>query len=333
MLYITTRSSHDAHTAYRSLCTDVAADGGRYLPFKMLQYAAEEIALLHGKSFSQVVAEILNTFFNANLSGMDVDFCIGKNTVKAITMNHRICIAELWHNPQGSYDSLVSSLNDKIYGKGVPSTWFKIAVRIAVLFGLYAQLRAEGVVAEEQLLDIAVDTTGFVDPIAAIYARQMGLPIGTVICTSVDDSTVWDIIHHGSFAANIDSCLSEGLEQLLYISLGRSAAAKYIEAISNKKGFKIGEAEQPLLSAGLFCSVVGNSRTNETINKVYRSNNYLITPSAALCYGGLQDYRAKTGSTSMTLLLSDRTPMSFTEQISKATGLDDRAQLNILRHS
>ena len=71
------------------------------------------------------------------------------------------------------------------------------------------------------------------------------------------------------------------------------------------------EALLPLLNEGLFCSVVGPNRAEATVSSVYRSNGYTLDPAAALSYGGMQDYRAKTGSTNMTLVLSNVKPVNF----------------------
>ena len=58
MLYITTRNARDTNTAYKALTENFAQDGGRYLPFYLLPYSSEEVALLKEKAFNQTVADI-----------------------------------------------------------------------------------------------------------------------------------------------------------------------------------------------------------------------------------------------------------------------------------
>ena len=320
MLYITTRGNRDAYTSHRALCNDVAPDGGRYIPFKMPRYSEAEIIGFQMKSFGQGVAEILNAFFSAGITGMDVDFCIGKNSVKMSPMSHRICVAEMWHNLAGNYESIVNGLNKKVHGEDVPSVWFKTAVRISMLFALYGEMLRQDLIEPQKTFDISVDANNFAEPIAAIYAREMGLPIGTIICTSVENGILWDVIHRGSFAPAADSDLALGLEQLLFATLGQYAVKDYISAYRSKSTYSVNDVQLAELNRGLFCSVVGKSRVEATINSVYRSNQYLLDASAALCYGGLQDYRAKTGSTSITLLFSNRTPSDFVDKTLDAAG-------------
>ena len=54
--------------------------------------------------------------------------------------------------------------------------------------------------------------------------------------------------------------------------------------------------------------VVGESRVPDVINSVNRSCGYAISKDAAFTFGGLQDYRARTGASCETLLLSMEKP-------------------------
>ena len=76
-----------------------------------------------------------------------------------------------------------------------------------------------------------------------------------------------------------------------------------------------------MLNSGLFCAVTGSNRTSQHINSIYRSNAYILDPTSALCVGGLQDYRAKTGESKPTLVLSCVSPAIYISEISQATGI------------
>lgn len=310
MLYVTTRGQKDAFTAHRALCNDYAPDGGRFIPFKMPDFDHDFFAALKENSFGEIVAETINAFFSAGLTGWDVDFCVGKAPIQLKQMNHRICIAEVWHNPVGEYDHVVQSIFNKISkSDSKPTAWFVTAIRIAVLFAIYGKMIQDGLVEPGQIFDVAVGGNDFTDPMAVWYARKLGLPIGTVIITSVDDSTVWDLLQRGIFIpSGVDKDLQMGLEELLCATLGYHAVSELNDAISKTKSYSVSEALIPVLSDGLFCSVVGPNRIEDTINSVFRSNGYILDHSAALSYGGLQDYKAKTGSTNLTLVLSDTKP-------------------------
>ena len=113
MLYVTTRNSADQYPALRTLGQDYGPDGGAYVPFKLPVFEREEMEALKEKSFSSSMAFVLNKLFRPRLDGVELDFVLGRNPVKLTEMNHRIAIAELWHNIHWSFDWLVSELTQR----------------------------------------------------------------------------------------------------------------------------------------------------------------------------------------------------------------------------
>lgn len=335
MLYITTRGDKDAFTSYRALCENNAPDNGQFTPFRLPAYSQEELSILIGKSFCEVIAEVLNAFFSAGLTGWDVDFCIGKNPVRTTSINHRICIAEMWHNSGGCYCNIVQQLNKKLCAEKIafPSTWLRTAVRIAVLFATYSQMLEQHLITEEQAIDVVITADTFEDPIAVLYARKMGLPINVIICTCTDSGDVWDLIQRGEFSATkADTLLLHNVEHLVYLTLGYAEVARFLKTVNNGKVYKIPEEMLTKLNNGLFCTVVSNNRIGATLNSFYRSNNYIIEPYTALSYGGLQDYRAKTGNGTMALLLADQSPLAYAQEIEEANGLSKQNQIEIINN-
>lgn len=334
MLYVTTRDKRDAFTAHRAIFEEYGPDGGRYIPFSLPNFSKEEIADMKNKGFSKTVADILNVFFSARLTGWDVDFCIGRNPLRFMQMNHRIVVAELWRNLDGQYAYIVRSLAAKICESGekcVVSNWMEIGVRIAVLFGIYAEMLRDGLLAEDATFDVSVQQRDFSAPMAAWYAHKLGLPIGTIICTGVEDSAVWDFLHKGTFnPAGTSKTLQEGLERLLTAVFEPEEAVRFKTCCQNKNAYTVSEEQLPLLNNGFFVTVAGENRAFATVNSVYRTNSYVIDPEAALCFGGIQDFRSKTGESKLTLLLSEETPMHYADDISGATGLKKEALQKLL---
>lgn len=323
MLYVTTRNCKDAFTVNRCLSTDTAPDGGCFSPMRIPTYEGKEIAALKDKSFSQILAEVLNKFFSSRLTAWDVELSLGKNASRIDSLSHKITIAELWRNPTGNFDYITQQMYAKIASNPAkPSLWFKVAMRIAVFFGTYGQILNADLITPDKTFDISLSADDFTSPIAALYARQMGLPIGTIICTYENNSNVWDLIHRGIFnTASVDDVLRLGVEQMIYITLSYDAVTCYQQACDAGKVFSLDEEQLAVLNKGLFCAVAGTDRREAVINSVFRSNSYIIDPFAALSYGGVQDYRARVGESRMTLLLAERTPLDFSKEISAATGI------------
>ena len=326
MLYATTRSKTDTYTAHRTLFEDRAPDGGFFVPFRMPNV---DIQSLKENSFSEAVAEILNVFFSTGITAWDVDCCIGKSAARIISMPHRVLLAHFWNNPDGDYGYICRRLHEKLCGEIAASVtdWANVAIRISVLFGIYTILHKMGI----DQFDLTVNTGDFSIPVAAWYARKMGLPIGTIICACNDNSAAWDFIHRGELntamctvktvTPELDVANPFGVERLIYESFGLEEAGKYVEASCRNRIYQIRPDMTQNIGQGMFVSVVGKDRIEAVMNSVYRSNDCILDPYTAVSYGSLQDYRAKTGESWPTVLLWDRSPVRDMSLVQKATGL------------
>lgn len=323
MLYITTRSNQDAFTTHKALSADIASDGGQFVPFAAPVCSPEELSALKDKSFGQIVADWMNYFFSAKLTGWDVDFTIGRNATKLATMNHRIAIAELWHNPKGDFSYIVSGLYNKVCSNNppakAPTLWFIISVRIAVLFGLYGEMLRNNVISPESRFDICVGDNDLSAFLAAWYAKNYGMPVGKIICTAGDDSSLWDFIHRGVYTQ--DNTPTAYIERLIHGTLGFDQVEKFLKTCELNRNYSLNEEQLQQLNSGLYCCVTSRDRIGSTINSLYRSNGYIADENTAYAYGGLQDYRARTGESNMTLLLAEKTPLADAAAISVATGI------------
>ncbi len=299
MLYVSTRNKTDSFTTYRAIHEEHTPDGGMYVPFQFPVFRKSEIIQLMGASFSENVARILNQFLSVQLNSWDVDFCVGRYPFKLVPMNHKIVMAELWHNPMESYQYLLDALAAKFADENARNnSWMRVVIGIAVLFGLYAEnIRAGG-----GGMDIAVGTEDFSAPLSAFYARKMGLPIGNIICCFQENSNVWNLIHHGELSTA--SSVPDNLERFIYASLGLGETQRYVQACSNNQTYKLNDTKLQILNRGIFAAVIGENRIDTIISSVNQTNSYAIAPSTALSYGGLQDYRARTGESRDTLLLA-----------------------------
>lgn len=329
MLYVTTRDNQETFTSYRTLCQNTALDGGQFVPFSLPEFDERELSQMSCMGFGDIVAEILNRFFAARLVGSDIDFSIGRNAAKLISMNHKIFVCELWHNPHGKFSYTLNKLYGKLTNDNPPwekpTNWFVAAVRIAVLFGCYGDLLANAMLAPQQQFDICVSSDNSSELLAAWYAKRMGLPIKKIICTTNDSSSLWEFIHRGTFApSTTDINVEAGLETIISATLGLEEAKNFAHACEKLCAYSVCAEQLPLLNDGLFCSVSSQNRIESTINSVFRSNGYIIGNNAAFCYGGLQDYRAKTGDSRMTLLFAEYNPMDDADVICSATGLEKR---------
>lgn len=321
MLYLSTRNRTDSFTAFRALREDSAPDGGMYVPMRMPFFNKEEIEILKDQSFGQTVAMILNLFFTAKLTSWDVEFCVGRYPLKLISMNHRMIIAEMWHNLDSDYRYMENSLYRKLCGQDVassrPTQWAKIAIRIAVLFALYGELARKGFAQ----FDVCMSADDFTLPMSAWYAREMGLPIGTIICSGKDNGAAWDLIHRGEFNTGTGAVCPAGFERLIYGTLGLHETVRYVNVCSRKGIYKVSEEALSVLNCGLYACVASENRIESVSRSIFRTSDYIADPDTALAYGGLQDYRSHTGDSQPTLLLSYHSPIHYADTLTATLGI------------
>lgn len=338
MLYITTRNNNDAFTAYRTLGQDRGPDNGLFIPFQMPNVSPEQIEALKEKSFGQNVADILNLFFNARLDSWDVDFCIGRFPAKLVSMSHRITLAETWHNPDYDFARVVRNLTDRIRGNndnsGFTTNWAWITARIAILFGLYGELYRLNITGPDNPIDVALPSGDFAGPMAVWYARQMGLPIGNIICSCDDNDATWDLLHHGQVNPNSTMNIPSDMERLIHAAVGREETLRYVQKMDDRKPYALPGEGADTFGEGMFAAVISWSRRESIISNVYRSSSYILDPGSAMAYGGLQDYRASgAGINRPALILTERSPICSADTVAAAMGISVevlRERLNLM---
>ncbi len=325
MLYVTTRSNVDAYTANRALCEDRAPDRGLYVPFKMPLFSPEEINALADRSFGQRVADILNLLFGCKLTSWDVDFCVGRYPVRLVPLSHRIVIGECWHNPEWDFTWTVRKLCQHIRPQVPPDgDWAFLAVRIAVLFGIFGELIKK----DDLPIDIAVPSSDLSGAMAARYAREWGLPIGNIVVCCNENTALWDLLRRRELRTNLpavktttpdcDQVLPRDLERLIFACGGISEVTRYLNACRIGGLYCPSEKTHAALCQGLHISVVGTDRIESAIPNVYRTHSYLCGPYTALCYSGLLDHRSRIGERRRALVLSERSPLRDAKTVASA---------------
>lgn len=338
MLYVTTRINTDAFTPYRALTQDRGPEGGLYLPMRMPIFSDAQIASLKEKSFSENVADVMNRLFGTKLTGWAVEFAIGRYPVRLVELSSKVVVGESWHNPDWKFERLAKNLARFLADIGddpVVTDWMRIAARIGILFGIYAELQRSG---SDGPMDVAVPSGDFSAPMAAWYARSWGLPIGNVVICCNENNSIWNLLHQGELRTDAvalltslpdcDHAVPKDLERLIYSTLGPGENLRYREACRTGRTYYLQEYPLSRLREGMCASVVSTPRTESKILNIYKDNGYIPDPYTALCYSGLLDYRSQTGEGRTALILSEESPAFSLDMICRCLGLSRRELKN-----
>ncbi len=337
MLYVTTRDNKDPVTAYRALTETRSAGGGLYLPFRSPSFSAEALDVLLRKPFNACVCEILNLLFRTKLTQWELDFALGDCPVRLKTIGQWLLVAEVWHNPEQDYRWLEERLFSLLCGeeKCRLGSWPRTAIGTAVLFGLLGELNRAGIGLP---VDISTVSGDFSAPMSALYAKQWGAPIGSIVCSCNENKGLWDLLCHGQLRTNTvsiptsvpeaDVALPPELERLIYECGGVSEVQRYLDACRQGKTYCVDEEMRMKLRRGLTVSVVSTQRVTETIPGVCRTHSYLLSPGGALAYGGAMDHRCKNGGAGHCLILTQTGPACHRDMICAALGMGEAARDN-----
>ena len=322
MLYATTRSTNEVHTAYKTIHMDCDGDGGLFFPFALPKMDYKAMEGLKHNSCGQNMADVLNLFFSCGLTGWDVDFAVGRGAVQNTAINNRLVVAELWHNSHWHFDHLIQTLSDRIRKEQIgqaPTNWVRLAVHIAALFGIYGMMLSAEQLSPRNSFDVAVAAGDFTMPMAAWYAREMGLPVGNIVCGCNANGGIWELLHRGSLntgavavktaTPKADLVVPRNLERLIFGAAGLTETERYLASCAKGSSYQAGELALEKVREGFFASVNSDSRVASVISNFYRTNHYVLSPYAALAYGSLFDYRSKTGESRPAVLISEYSPV------------------------
>lgn len=335
MLYASTRSKVETYTAQRTLWEQRASDGGFFVPMKLPVFKRTEIIRLRNRTPEDNIALVLNKFFQSELAGKDVQFLIGRDYYRFVNISHKMILGQLWHNPEGELNHIVRLLTRRIAVEAredVPGEWPDLAVRIALLFAMFGELSENGTVNTLYPIDVAVPTGDYRWPMAAWYARKMGLPIGTIICCCNGNDGIRELLHRGQIRLDgavqetvtplVESPVPWGVERAIHTVLGSEETDEFLRVLKKGSTYVLNPEQKRLLGEGMYVTVSSNKRLMQVIPNVYRTFGQILCPYSALVYTGVMDYQSVTGKYNKVLMLSDYSPAHSLAPIAAAMGTD-----------
>ena len=203
--------------------------------------------------------------------------------------------------------------------------------QIVYYFSAYCDAVTGGMIAMGDKLNFVVPTGNFGDILAGWYAKEMGLPVGKLICASNANNVLTDFIRTGTYNKNrpfhttaspsMDILVSSNLERLLYALCGSDVeVAGYMQQLREQGSYTVSDALKAKIQevfAGGFCNDI---QTREKIGHAWRDHRYLIDTHTAVAYHVLDDYRRETGDTTPSVVVSTASPFKFCDQVLRGIG-------------
>lgn len=270
---------------------------------------------------------------NVSVCAINGNFDDAQSAVKAIFTNKEIA-AKLSDNSM-----MFSSANSINWGRLVPQIVYYISA--------YADLIENGTIKNGDSINVVVPTGNFGNILAAYYAKRMGVPINKLICASNANNVLTDFLTSGTYDKNrkffattspsMDILISSNLERLLFHLSGEDDAKirDWMGKLSSDGKYTVDEDIKNQILNLFDAGCCDDEQTKETISKTYK-DGYLCDTHTAVAVKVFEEYVAKTGDKTETVIASTANPYKFSAAVLKAVGdeipegADEFAQVKLL---
>lgn len=214
-----------------------------------------------------------------------------------------------------------SSANSINIGRLVPQVVYYVYA--------YMKLLEEGKVSDSEKINVVVPTGNFGNILAAFYAKNMGVPIGKLICASNENKVLYDFFISGRYDRNrefvltsspsMDILISSNLERLIYRIAGNDAEknAALMKSLSETGSYEITEQMKEQLS-DFYGNYADEKETAKRIKELYESTGYILDTHTAVASAVYKKYVNDTKDETVTVIASTASPFKFTRDVMNA---------------
>lgn len=207
--------------------------------------------------------------------------------------------------------------------------WGRLVPQIVYYFYSYYRVLEAEKLPEGTGLDYCVPTGNFGDILAGYYAKQMGLPIGRLICASNKNNVLADFLETGIYdkkrtfhktgSPSMDILISSNLERLLYhVTKDADKVSGWMKELGEKGEYKVDNETLEMIRKD-FC---GGWTDEETCAKVidhYNKNDqYLADTHTAVAFAVADENKSDANM----VVLSTASPYKFPRVVLESLGLE-----------
>ncbi len=193
----------------------------------------------------------------------------------------------------------------------------------------YAKMVKSGEIENGEPINVVVPTGNFGNILAAFYAKNMGLPIGKLVCASNENKVLYDFFTTGTYDKNrefilttspsMDILISSNLERLVYRIAGNSAEKnqQLMKSLQENGSYTITEDMRVQLTS-FYGNFASEEETAAVIQEIYQEAGYIIDTHTAVAAAVYKKYQKETGDKTKTVIASTASPYKFTRSVMTA---------------
>ena len=207
----------------------------------------------------------------------------------------------------------------------------RLAPQVVYYFRAYADLCRMGRVKVGDKVDFAVPTGNFGDILAGYFARELGLPVGRLVCASNANNVLTEFLRTGRYDRNrpfyktvspsMDILVSSNLERLLYLMSGDAALVAQLMAQLKETGvYQVPDALLEKMQSVFWSGCCDDAATKAAIGRLWKEQRYLADTHTAVAWQVAQDYKAACADHNPVVVLSTASPYKFPAAVLEGLG-------------
>ena len=209
----------------------------------------------------------------------------------------------------------------------------RLLPQITYYFTAYRDLWAQGAIQIGQEVNFSVPTGNFGDILAGFLAKQLGLPVGRLICASNANNVLTDFITTGTYdrrrllhktaSPSMDILVSSNLERLLQLlSRDTTLVAGLMRQLQDQGHYTIPSSLLEQIRVHFWAGCCDDAGAAKTICSLWQDTGYLCDTHTATGWAVAEDYVNQTGDTRPMVVLSTASPYKFPAAVLSAIGGD-----------
>lgn len=255
---------------------------------------------------------------NVRVCGIEGNFDDAQSAVKEIFSTAL--------SPEEGGDAVIfSSANSINIGRLFP--------QVAYYVWIWLSLVRSGSIGQKETFNVVVPTGNFGNILAAWIAREIGTPIGQLVCASNENHVLSDFFATGTYdrrrefhltkSPSMDILISSNFERFLYYMAGPEATAEAMRGLKEDGVYTVSSEVMDQIGKEMMGGWADEAAMASAASSVYEKYDYLMDPHTAVAYAVYNDLRRRGRITrgTHTVIISTAHPYKFPDASAEAIGV------------
>ena len=208
--------------------------------------------------------------------------------------------------------------------------WGRLVPQIVYYVSAYCDMVKKGDITLGEVIDVTVPTGNFGNIFACYIAKEMGLPVGMLVCASNQNNVLTEFLTSGIYSRNrpfyktispsMDILISSNLERLLYLTLGADKCRKYMLALQTTGEYQLSHDDFAKIRANFVGYSANEEETAQTIKAIFEKEKYLTDTHTAVAVCAAKKYIREGKVQRKMLTVSTASPYKFARDVLLSLG-------------